>query len=94
MNRSRYRVPSWRANLALMLFALRFVCSGAIPIPGSGLAPATAMKFGAVKATAFTVKSHTQATAAAPAGVVAGAVAISSVTPGGTAASPTKFKVN
>jgi uncharacterized repeat protein (TIGR03803 family) len=65
-----------------------------VTIAGSGPVQATAVKFGTMEATTLTVKSDTQVTAVVPAGVAAGAVAISIVTPGGTAAGPTKFTVN
>jgi uncharacterized repeat protein (TIGR03803 family) len=65
-----------------------------VTINGSGLVQATAVKFGTVKATTFTVKSDSQVTADVPSGLPAGAVTISIITPGGTATSPTKFTVN
>jgi hypothetical protein len=64
-----------------------------VTITGTGFIQATAVKFGAVKATAFTVVSDAQVTAVVPT-VPLGAVAVSVVTPGGTAAGATKFTVN
>jgi uncharacterized repeat protein (TIGR03803 family) len=64
-----------------------------VTINGSGLIQASAVKFGTVNATTFTVKSDSRVTAVVPSGV-AGAVTISITTPGGTANSPTKFTVN
>jgi uncharacterized repeat protein (TIGR03803 family) len=64
-----------------------------VTIKGSGLIQASAVKFGTVNATTFTVKSDSRVTAVVPSGV-AGAVTISITTPGGTANSPTKFTVN
>jgi len=65
-----------------------------VTINGSGFIQATAVKFGTVKATTFTVKSNSQVTADVPSGLPAGAVTISIITPVGTATSPTKFTVN
>ena len=65
-----------------------------VTINGTGLIQATAVKFGTVKATTFTVVSDSKVTAVVPAGLAAGAVTISMTTPGGTANSPTKFTVN
>jgi uncharacterized repeat protein (TIGR03803 family) len=65
-----------------------------VTINGTGLIQTSAVKFGAVKATTFTVKSDSQVTAVVPSGLAAGAVTISITTPGGTANSPTKFTVN
>lgn len=65
-----------------------------VTINGTGLIQTSAVKFGTVKAITFTVKSDSQVTAVVPAGLVAGAVAISITTPGGAANSPTKFTVN
>jgi uncharacterized repeat protein (TIGR03803 family) len=65
-----------------------------VTIDGTGLIQATAVKFGTVKATTFTVVSDSQVTALVPSGLAAGAVTISITTPGGTANSPTKFTVN
>ena len=64
-----------------------------VTINGTGLTQTSAVKFGTVKATTFTVKSDSQVTAIVPTGLAAGAVSISVTTPGGTASSPTKFTV-
>ena len=64
-----------------------------VTINGTGLIQTSAVKFGTVKATTFTVKSDSQVTANVPAGVPASAVTISITTPGGAANSPTKFTV-
>ncbi len=65
-----------------------------VTINGSGLIQTSAVKFGTVKATTFTVVSDSTVTAVVPSGLAAGAVTISITTPGGTANSPTKFTVN
>ena len=65
-----------------------------VTINGTGLIQATAVKFGTVLATTFTVVSDSEVTADVPSGLAAGAVTISITTPGGTANSPTKFTVN
>jgi uncharacterized repeat protein (TIGR03803 family) len=65
-----------------------------VTINGTGLIQTSAVKFGTVKATTFTVKSDLEVTADVPSGLAAGAVTISITTPGGTANSPTKFTVN
>src|SRR6266852_4597320 len=65
-----------------------------VSINGTGLIQTSAVKFGAVKATTFTVVSDSKVTAVVPSGLAAGAVTISITTPGGTANSPTKFTVN
>jgi uncharacterized repeat protein (TIGR03803 family) len=65
-----------------------------VTINGSGLIQATAVKFGTVKATTFTVISDSEVTADVPSGLAPGMVTISITTPGGTANSPTKFTVN
>jgi hypothetical protein len=65
-----------------------------VTINGSGLTQATAVKFGTVKATTFTVLSDSEVTADVPAGLAPGAVTISITTPGGAANSPTKFTVD
>ena len=65
-----------------------------VTINGTGLIQTSAVTFGTVKATTFTVKSDSQVTANVPAGLPAGAVTISITTPGGTAVSATKFTVN
>ena len=64
-----------------------------VTINGSGLTQASAVKFGTVKATTFTVVSDSEVTADVPSGLAAG-VTISITTPGGSANSPTKFTVN
>ncbi len=65
-----------------------------VTINGTGLIQTSAVTFGTVKATKFTVKSDSQVTANVPAGLPLSAVTISITTPGGTANSPTKFTVN
>jgi len=65
-----------------------------VTINGSGLIQATAVKFGTVAATTFTVVSDAEVTADVPSGLSPGAVTISITTPGGTANSPTMFTVN
>lgn len=65
-----------------------------VTINGSGLIQATAVTFGTVNATTFTVVSDSEVTADVPSGLPAGAVTIYITTPGGTASSPTKFTVN
>ena len=65
-----------------------------VTINGSGLTQATAVKFGTVKATTFTVVSDSEVTADVPVGLAPGAVTISITTPGGAANSPTKFTVD
>jgi hypothetical protein len=65
-----------------------------VTINGSGLIQATAVKFGTVAATTFTVVSDSEVTADVPSGLSPGTVTISITTPGGTANSPTKFTVN
>jgi uncharacterized repeat protein (TIGR03803 family) len=65
-----------------------------VTINGTGLIRATAVKFGTVTATTFTVVSDSEVTADVPSGLSPGAVTISITTPGGTANSPTKFTVN
>jgi uncharacterized repeat protein (TIGR03803 family) len=65
-----------------------------VTINGSGLTQATAVKFGTVKATTFTVVSDSEVTADVPSGLAPGAVTISITTPGGAANSPTKFTVD
>jgi hypothetical protein len=56
-----------------------------VVITGTNLTGATAVKFGLLAATAFTVNSATQITATSPAGL-AGAVDVTVTTPGGTSA--------
>jgi uncharacterized repeat protein (TIGR03803 family) len=65
-----------------------------VTINGTGLIQATAVKFGTVLATTFTVVSDSEVTADVPSGLLPGTVTISITTPGGTANSPTKFTVN
>ena len=65
-----------------------------VTINGTGLIQTSAVKFGTVKATTFTVVSDSKVTAVVPSGLAAGAVTISVTTPGGAANSPTKFTVN
>jgi len=65
-----------------------------VTINGTGLIQATAVKFGTVTATTFTVVSDLEVTADVPSGLAAGPLTISIITPGGTANSPTKFTVN
>lgn len=65
-----------------------------VTINGTGLIQTSAVKFGTVKATTFSVKSDSQITADVPAGLASGTVTISITTPGGTATSATKFTVN
>jgi uncharacterized repeat protein (TIGR03803 family) len=65
-----------------------------VTINGSGLIQATAVKFGTVLATTFTVVSDSEVTADVPSGLAPGTVTISITTPGGMANSPTKFTVN
>jgi len=64
-----------------------------VTIKGSGLIQATAVKFGTVKATTFTVVSDSKITADVPSGLAPGTLTISITTPGGTGNSPTKFMV-
>ena len=61
-------------------------------IKGMSLLQTTAVKFGGVVATVFSVDSTTQVTATVPSGAVTGKISIT--TPGGTANSPTNFTVN
>ncbi|MFF7459735.1 IPT/TIG domain-containing protein [Kitasatospora sp. NPDC008115] len=61
-----------------------------VTITGTNLTGATAVNFGAVAATAFTVDSDTQITATVPAASAAGPVDVTVTTPGGTSA-PGKF---
>jgi len=65
-----------------------------VTINGTGLIQATAVKFGTVAATTFTVVSDSEVTADVPSGLTPGMVTISITTPGGAANSPTKFTVN
>ena len=63
-----------------------------VVITGMSLTGATAVKFGGIAATVFTVDSNTQITADVPSGAVTGKIAV--ITPGGTANSTTNFTVN
>jgi hypothetical protein len=63
-----------------------------VVITGMSLMGATAVKFGAIAATVFTVDSNTQVTATVPNGAVTGKIQI--VTLGGVATSATNFTVN
>lgn len=63
-----------------------------VAITGMSLLNASAVKFGGVAATTFTVNSNTQVTATVPSGAVTGKITIT--TPGGTATSATNFTVN
>jgi uncharacterized repeat protein (TIGR03803 family) len=62
-----------------------------VTITGTGLTGATAVTFGGVKATTFSVKSATEVTADVPTGAKTGAIAIT--TPGGTATTSETFTV-
>lgn len=62
-----------------------------VTITGTGLTGATAVTFGGVKATTFSVKSATEVTADAPTGAKTGPIAVT--TPGGTATSAGTFTV-
>ena len=62
-----------------------------VQITGSGFTGATAVAFGGVRATTFTVNSSTQITATVPTGAKSGQIQVA--TPGGTAASTTSFTV-
>jgi uncharacterized repeat protein (TIGR03803 family) len=63
-----------------------------VMIQGMSLLQTTAIKFGGVAATAFTVNSNTHVTATVPSGAVTGKISIT--TPGGTANSSAIFTVN
>jgi len=63
-----------------------------VTITGVSLKQATAVKFGGVAATAFTVSSDTKITATVPSGAVTGKISV--VTPGGAGNSATSFTVN
>ncbi|MET8541360.1 IPT/TIG domain-containing protein [Kitasatospora sp. NPDC004799] len=60
-----------------------------VTLTGSHLTGATAVSFGTVPATAFTVDSDTRITATAPAAAAAGRVDVTVTTPGGTGAAGT-----
>ena len=62
-----------------------------VVIKGTGLTQTTAVTFGGIKATTFTVNSSTQVTVDVPAGAKTGKIAIT--TPGGTATSSGTFTV-
>jgi uncharacterized repeat protein (TIGR03803 family) len=62
-----------------------------VTITGVGLTQTTAVTFGGVKATSFTVNSDTQVTATVPTGAITGKIGIT--TKGGTATSATSFTV-
>jgi IPT/TIG domain len=64
-----------------------------VTITGTELIQTTAVKFGTVAATTFTVVSDTKVTADVPSGLPTGPVTISITTPGGTGNSPRKFTV-
>jgi hypothetical protein len=63
-----------------------------VTITGTGLSQATAVKFGGVAATTFTVNSDVKITATVPAGAVTGKISVT--TPGGAGNSATNFTVN
>jgi IPT/TIG domain len=63
-----------------------------VVITGMSLSQATLVRFGTVKATAFTVNSDTKVTTTVPAGAVSGKISIT--TAGGTATSSAVFTVN
>ena len=63
---------------------------GTVTVTGANLTGATAVKFNGIAAS-FTVASETQITATVPAAARSGKIAVT--TPGGTALSPTDFKV-
>ena len=62
-----------------------------VVITGTGLTQTSAVSFGAVKASSFTVNSATQVTATVPTGAVTGKIKIT--TPGGSATSTAVFTV-
>jgi uncharacterized repeat protein (TIGR03803 family) len=63
-----------------------------VTINGTGLSQATAVKFGGVAATVFTVNSDIKITATVPAGAITGKISVT--TPGGAGNSATSFTVN
>lgn len=63
----------------------------AVTITGMSLSQATAVKFGIVAATTFTVNSNTQITATVPTGAVTNKISVT--TPGGGASTATAFTV-
>lgn len=62
-----------------------------ITITGTSVTSASAVRFGGVAATTFTVDGPTQITAAVPGSALSGKITVT--TPGGTATSPTDFAV-
>lgn len=62
-----------------------------VAITGAGFLGATAVRFGGVKATSFTVNSATSITATVPTGAVTGKITVT--TAGGTGSSPAMFTV-
>ena len=63
-----------------------------VTINGTGLLQATAVKFGGIAATVFTVNSDIKITATAPTGAITGRISVT--TPGGAGTSATNFTVN
>jgi len=63
-----------------------------VTINGTGLLQATAVKFGGIAATAFTVNSDIKITATVPTGAITGKISVT--TPGGVGNSTTNFTVN
>ncbi|HET6178453.1 MAG TPA: choice-of-anchor tandem repeat GloVer-containing protein [Candidatus Sulfotelmatobacter sp.] len=63
-----------------------------VVVKGMSFTGATAVKFGTVSATVFTVNSNTQITTEVPSGAATGKIQV--VTPGGAAISTTNFTVN
>ena len=63
-----------------------------VVITGMSLSKTTAVKFGAVAATVFTVNSNTQVTVTVPTGAITGKIIV--ITSGGGATSATNFTVN
>ncbi len=62
-----------------------------VVITGMSLSQTTAVKFGTIAATPFTVNSNTQVTVTVPSGAVTGKISVT--TPGGVASSATAFTV-